>query len=232
MLKLSIGLFVVWLVSFVASHAAPATPLAPYELIRWDMREIAPDQTTVKAAAWDSSVSTDTLSGQLTVAAGLKRLTEKLEATFGVSFSDVHAIYAGQVEDGILNGDYVNFAFRAERGHRLSLDRVVLTVGFSNPELKLALLCNRVGYTHKRRLAIAGEAAPEIAKPEALWRGGTSYTFDVSKVKELQGVPAGELIEFRVVAFAVENRYAYWGFSSKSGPAFAVYGVDAGESAR
>jgi hypothetical protein len=218
--------------ALVALGSAKAATGAPYELIRWDARDISLDQASVKAAAWDSSISTDTLSGLLTLAPGAKRLAEKMDDVFGVNFADVNAIYAGQVEDSLLNGDYVSFVFRSERGHRLSLDRVMMTVGFSNPELKLALLCNRVGYAHKQRLAITGEAAPEIVKPEALWRGGTSYTFDLSKVKQLQSVPAGELIEFRVVAFAVDNRYAYWGFSSKTGPAFAVYGVDATESAR
>lgn len=215
-----------FLALFIGCGRLGAGESPAFELIRWDATNLGTEALSLAAAAWDEAVSGEGKSGLLAAGAGLKRSEEDHAEIFVVQFTEPKGLLSGSVEEALENGDYLKFSFRGQADGRLKLSRLVFRVGASNPEFKLSVVSNRTGLTSAGLLPFEGLESRSVENFLPVWKGGSVYTVDLSAHPALQDIPGGEVVEFYLVAHDVTNRYAYWGISSRGGPAVALYGTD------
>jgi hypothetical protein len=222
------GLRPLWLallsLAALVPDAARAAAGGPIELLRWDVATVGRQATVVPAEAWDETISLERPSGLLALGPGLTRPAKESPKTFIMSLADVTVPHTSSVEEAIALGHYLSIALKVEQGRRIGLTRLDITLSMSNHLMKLALVSNRTGFTQARRLQPAGLPGPDILQPDLMWKGGTTYSVDLAALPELQNLGPGEAVEFRLIPYALENRYVHWCLSSLKGPALVIFG--------
>jgi hypothetical protein len=128
------------------------------------------------------------------------------------------------INNALTNSSYIPFSITTAPGQSLSLSSITLKLAISNPEAQQAFVSNLTGYDSANLLDVTGDNDDIVQPTLPSWQGGSTYTLDLSSRTELQNIPGGTAVEFRIVNFNVSNGYLFYGIGQGPGADILIEG--------